>query len=271
MKTIFLIGCGKMGKALVKGWLKSNLIKKIIIIEPNNQDINDLKTDKIELIFYKSIKEISKFNIIDVLILAVKPQNIDNVLLELKPLSDRIKLIISIIAGIKINKYEKYLGKNIPIIRAMPNTPASVGEGITAIVGNKICNNNFFEYSQSILSGIGEVITLKKEFQIDAVTAVSGSGPAYFFYFVEALINAGTKLGLENELAYRLGISTFIGSGILAKNLSENLIELRKSVTSPGGTTEAGLKKLKENDKLFKLLEETVKSAHKRSLEIGKE
>ena len=269
MKTIFLLGCGKMGRALVKGWLKSNEINKIIIIEPVEQDFSDLKDDKTKIVIYKSIKHLASYNIIDVLVLAVKPQKIENILLELKPLSKKFKLIISIIAGIKIDKYEKYLGKSIPIIRAMPNTPASEGEGITAIVKNKICNQESFEYSRLILKSIGEVVSLNTEFQIDAVTAVSGSGPAYFFYFVEALINAAKKLGLEDELAYKLAISTFIGSGILAKNLNQSLVELRKSVTSPGGTTEAGIKKLIENDNLFKILENAVQSAHQRSIEIG--
>ena len=269
MKTIFLIGFGKMGRALVKGWLKSNEIKNIIIIEPVKQDFSDLKNYKTKIVIYKNIKHLASYNIIDVLVLAVKPQKIENILLELNPLSKKIKLIISIIAGIKINKYEKYLGKSVPIIRAMPNTPASEGEGITAIVKNTICNEVSFEYSREILSSLGEVVTLNKEFQIDAVTAVSGSGPAYFFYFVEALINAATKLGLEDELAYKLALSTFIGSGILAKNLNQNLVELRQSVTSPGGTTEAGMKKLIENDNLFKILEDAVQSAHHRSIEIG--
>ena len=270
MNSLCLIGCGKMGSSLLKGWIKSKISTKIIIVEPKPLDLNEFCSSEIDLIFLKKIDQLIGFEDLNVVVFAVKPQIIEKVLSEFKPFVDKFNLIISIIAGKTINYFERKLGKNIQFIRAMPNTPAEVGEGITAMVKNKKCKFINLKLSRHLLEDLGEVIEVNDEKFMDVVTAISGSGPAYFYYLVEVLVATGIKLGLEKNLAYKLASTTFIGSGILAKKSNQTYTELRRSVTSPGGTTEAGLNVLIKNEKFHKLIEKTIKSAKAKSKELGK-
>jgi pyrroline-5-carboxylate reductase len=181
-------------------------------------------------------------------------------------------LVISVAAGTPIKHFEAVLGADTPIVRAMPNTPAAVAQGITAIVGNKATTATQLNAAQALLEAVGTVVRLKSENQIDAVTGVSGSGPAYVFHLIECLAAAGEAQGLAPELAMQLAKATVAGAGALAIASSETPSQLRVNVTSPNGTTQAGLDELMDSDRgLPPLIRRTVAAATNRSKELARD
>ncbi|MDA1237978.1 MAG: pyrroline-5-carboxylate reductase [Proteobacteria bacterium] len=261
-RGILLIGCGKMGSALLGGWLNQGLeADDITVIEPNPSKW--LVSQKINL--NKIIPEKPS-----IVIIAVKPQLMSKAVPNLKTLGNSDTLFISIAAGTSISYFEKTLGDKTPIIRVMPNTPAAIGKGITAVVGNKYANNHYMEQADLLLSAVGKTVRLESESQIDTVTAVSGSGPAYVFHLIEALAAAGVTNGLSPELSMVLAKATVVGAGYLAEASDESPENLRINVTSPGGTTQAALAILMDNKNgFFDLLERAVFAASQRSKELG--
>jgi pyrroline-5-carboxylate reductase len=180
-------------------------------------------------------------------------------------------LFLSVAAGTPIRFYEEVLGAQTPVIRAMPNTPAAIGRGITAICGNARASEAHMALAEALLSAVGEVVRLAGEHQMDAVTAVSGSGPAYVFLLIEALAAAGEAEGLPADLALRLAKATVAGAGALAEAAGESPAQLRVNVTSPGGTTAAALKVLMDEARgLPALLREAVHAAAERGRELGR-
>ena len=180
-------------------------------------------------------------------------------------------LFLSIAAGTSIAAFEAVLGAGTPIVRAMPNTPAAVGHGITALYGNHQSNQQHMQLAETLLSAIGQTVRLDAESEMDAVTAVSGSGPAYVFHLIETLAAAGEAEGLPAELAMKLALVTVAGAGDLAENASESVTELRVNVTSPGGTTEAALKVLMDTETGFPaLMKRAVRAAAARGRELGR-
>jgi pyrroline-5-carboxylate reductase len=206
-----------------------------------------------------------------VVLIAVKPQMMDEVLPQLRALAGGDTLFLSIAAGTPIARFEDALGEGAVVIRAMPNTPAAVGRGITAIVGNAHATEDQMALAGRLLGAVGDVVRLDNEGQMDAVTGLSGSGPAYVFHMVEALAVAGEAQGLPPELATKLARATVAGAGALLDGSEETAEQLRVNVTSPNGTTQAGLEILmSEEDGLPVLMCRTVAAAADRSRELRK-
>ena len=269
---ILLIGCGKMGSSLLEGIVKSdNFDGMVDVIEPVIQDSfkEDFKESKVN--FYSDIRENKDAINYDLIIIATKPNIYEEIFNGLKNnliINDET-LIVSILAGIRISKIEEIVG-SIPIIRAMPNIAASVLEGMTALIGNKKITHEDILNADLIFELIGEKMWLKNEAQMDSFTAISGSGPAYFFFFTECLKNIAFEEGFTEDEANKISQQIIIGSGKLVKDSGIDPKELRENVTSPNGTTEAGLKVLADNKTgLLDKLKQAIMEAKNRSIEIS--
>ena len=206
-----------------------------------------------------------------VALVAVKPQMMGEALPAMASLGGGRTFVISIAAGTPLKAFEAAFGAGTPVVRAMPNTPAAIGQGITAIVGNAQASEAQMALAESLLSAVGDVVRLEGEGQMDAVTAVSGSGPAYVFHLIETLAAAGEAEGLSPDLALRLARATVAGAGALAQQTGTDPAQLRRDVTSPNGTTQAGLGVLMdEQGGLGSLIRRTVRAAAARSEELGR-
>ncbi|MBA3908316.1 MAG: pyrroline-5-carboxylate reductase [Rhodobacter sp.] len=260
---LVLLGCGKMGTALLTGWLAAGLpVDSVWVIEPNPTDW--LIQTGVRL--NEGLPEAPA-----VALLAVKPQMMGKALPALQALGNGTTLFVSIAAGTTIATFEGVLGAETPIIRTMPNTPAMVGRGITAICGNAHVSAEDFALARELMAAVGEVVELDGEHQIDAVTAVSGSGPAYVFHLIETMAAAGEAEGLPADVAMQLARATVCGAGELAYRSSETAAQLRINVTSPGGTTAAAMAVLMDPETGFPaLLKRAVKAAAVRGRELGK-
>jgi len=240
--TIGFIGAGNMAEALIKGVIKANLYK------PKNILVNDIRSDRLELLTRQhrvqaSVNSAALAAQVDVLVLSVKPQNMAEALQAIEGHVKHSTLVISIAAGIKIAKIAAVLG-DIPIVRVMPNTPALISEGASALFANSRARPMMHK-AISLFSAVGKTVIVDNEDLIDAVTAISGSGPAYFFTLMEEMIKTAHDMGLPAEIAKILVLQTAKGAAILAiegDKRRESPGELRRKVTSPGGTTEAALK-----------------------------
>jgi len=262
-RGIVLLGCGKMGSALLAGWLRGRLPAHAAhVIEPSPSEW--LQGTGVNLNGALPSDPA-------VVLVAVKPQMMGGALPVLARLGGGRTLFVSVAAGTRIAAFEAVLGEATPIVRAMPNTPAAVGRGITAIIGNAHVTAGDLDTAEGLLSAVGEVVRLDDEGQIDAVTGLSGSGPAYVFHLIEAMAAAGVAEGLSPELSMRLARATVSGAGELAHQSDESAAQLRINVTSPGGTTAAGLAVLMDADAGFPdLLRRAVHAATERGRELGK-
>jgi len=205
-----------------------------------------------------------------VVVVAVKPQVMAEALPVLAPLGGGGTLFASVAAGTPVGFYEQVLGAGTPVIRAMPNTPAAIGRGITALVGNGVADAHDLDLAEGLMAAVGQTVRLESEAQMDAVTGVSGSGPAYVFHLIEALAAAGEAEGLAPDLAMRLAKATVAGAGALAEEATESPAQLRVNVTSPGGTTQAALAVLMDQETGFPaLLKRAVAAAAARSRELA--
>lgn len=260
---LVLLGCGKMGTALLTGWLAAGVPPgSVWVIEPNPTDW--LKAAGVHL--NQGLPPAPA-----VALLAVKPQMMGAALPELQALGNGTTLFVSIAAGTTIASFEAVLGDRTPIVRTMPNTPAMVGRGITAICRNAHVSDAGFALARALMAAVGQVVELAGEHQIDAVTGVSGSGPAYVFHLIEAMAAAGEAEGLSPEVAVQLARATVCGAGELAYRSPETAAQLRINVTSPGGTTAAALAVLMDEATGFPpLLKRAVKAAADRGRELGK-
>lgn len=265
-KPLLLIGCGKMGGAMLQGWLKAGLSgSAVMIVDPFLTDVAEIEDGCIA----ESISDLPQGLNPGFVVLAVKPQMMDQAVADLKSLNCQDTLFLSIAAGKTIGYFEQRLGQNAAIIRAMPNTPAAIGRGITVGCANKNVGETQKAVCHVLLTAAGAVEWVSEEGLIDAVTAVSGSGPAYVFHLVEALAGAGEAIGLEPDLAKKLAMHTICGAGALLEQSDQDATALRINVTSPRGTTEAALNVLMAEDGLGKLMTRAVRAAHKRSKELA--
>jgi pyrroline-5-carboxylate reductase len=265
-RGLVLLGCGKMGSAMLAGWLKGGLsADAVTILDPHPSDwVKGLVAQGLHL--NTNLPENPA-----VAIIAVKPQMMGDALPALQALGNGRTIFLSIAAGTSIATFEAAFGAQTPIIRAMPNTPAAVAHGITALVGNAEARAADLDLADTLLQAIGETVRLETEAQIDAVTAVSGSGPAYVFHLIETLAAAGEAEGLPRALARRLALVTVAGAGDLAEQSGEDPAQLRVNVTSPGGTTAAALAVLMDAETGFPpLLKKAVAAAAARGRELGK-
>ena len=260
-RGLVMLGCGKMGSAMLAGWLDRGLDPASVhVIDPYPSDwlraqgvvINGVMPDHPA-----------------VLMIAVKPQMMQEALPQVARFGGGGTLILSVAAGTPIAAYEAAFGAATRVIRAMPNTPAAVGKGISAIIGNATTTAADLDMAEGLLSAIGQVVRLSDEDQIDAVTGLSGSGPAYIFYMIDALAAAGVAQGLPPEMAMQLAKATVAGAGALAEQVTETPEQLRINVTSPNGTTQAGLGVLMDHaNGLMPLITATVAAATDRSREL---
>ena len=258
-RGLVLLGCGRMGSAMLRGWLAGGLPAGAVhAIDPSPSDwLRGLGL----------APEPPEGPAVAVV--AVKPQMMGEALPVLRPFGSGRTLILSVAAGTPIAALEAGLGDGTPVVRAMPNTPAAIGRGIAALVGNGAAGEGGLAMAEALLSAVGGTVRLDDEAQIDAVTALSGSGPAYVFHMIEALTAAGMAEGLPEDLATRLATATVAGAGALAEGSDRSAADLRVDVTSPKGTTEAALAVLMDaQDGLPPLIRRAVAAAAARSREL---
>jgi pyrroline-5-carboxylate reductase len=268
--TLLLAGAGNMGSALLAGWLQEGLAPaQIIVQDPGPPPRASELLAKHGLVARAAITSLSEPPA--VIVTAVKPQVMDEVLPRLAKLAGKATVVLSIAAGRTIAGFEKHLPKGTAVVRSMPNTPAAIGRGITVGVPNAHVTPAQRAACDALLRAVGEVAWVDDEGLIDAVTAVSGSGPAYVFYLVECLADAAVKAGLAPALAQQLARATVAGSGELLRRSDLGADVLRQNVTSPGGTSYAALQVLMaEKGGLPDLMREAVAAATRRSRELAK-
>lgn len=263
-KGLVLLGCGKMGSAMLQGWLEGGLpASSVHVIDPHPSDW--LKSTGVNI---NAALPASPA----IVLIAVKPQMMGEALPALQDMGSGETLFVSVAAGTPLAKFEEVFGPAAPVIRAMPNTPAAIAQGITAIIGNSLVTEAHLAGAEALLSAVGAVVRLETEAQIDAVTGVSGSGPAYVFHLIECMAAAGEAEGLAPDLAMQLAKTTVAGAGALAMKTDEPPAQLRTNVTSPNGTTQAGLEVLMNvQSGLPPLIRATVKAATDRSKELARD
>ena len=261
---IGIIGGGNMGKAIIKGLQAAKQSPSISAWDALS-DGRKLLKEELQVPVPQDNRELVLNS--DIIILAVKPQVIDPVMAEIADSLTAEKLLISIAAGVPCKRLEKPLQAPVPTVRIMPNTPALINRGISAIAAGSHTEERHLEITRTIFACLGETI-LVPESAMDMVTAVSGSGPAYVFLVIEALLDAAVGLGLARDLARKLVVETVLGSTELLKASGKHPMELKDMVTSPGGTTIAGLAELERNG-LRHAFNEALKSACRRSQELG--
>ncbi|WP_417587911.1 pyrroline-5-carboxylate reductase [Pararhodobacter oceanensis] len=259
---LVLLGCGKMGSALLEGWLKNGVAPaSVYVLDPMPSDW--LKSTGVKI--NQGMPEAPAMAL-----LAVKPQMMGQALPALQALGGGGTVFVSVAAGTSLATIEGALGAGTPVVRAMPNTPAAVGRGITALIGNAHVPAAALELARVLMGAVGQTVMLEDEAQMDAVTAVSGSGPAYVFHLIETLAAAGEAQGLSEDLALQLARATVAGAGALAEGADESPGQLRVNVTSPNGTTAAALAVLMDEESGFPaLLSRAVQAAADRSRELG--
>ena len=263
-EEITFVGFGNMGSAIVGGILKENIFTKINIIE---SDTSKFKLKEKRLNFIEKIN--SEINSSKFIFLCVKPQSFDDLSKIIKNFLSEDQILISIMAGIKISNIQDYT-EHEKVVRIMPNTPAQVSRGISVWKSSDNISNNDKITVEKILNSFGKCIEVESENIIDICTALSGSGPGFIYKFLESMISAGEKSGLDKEMSRILAIETLIGSSELLRITNESPKKLREAVTSPGGTTEAGLNFMKNND-FEEIIFGTIKAAIDKSIELSKE
>ena len=268
-QTICFIGGGNMARSLIGGLIDDGVKPQFITVAEPDASRREEFTSKFGVMaLADNVAAVSES---DLVIFAVKPQVMKTAVLPLaKGLSEKKPLLISIAAGIPNSSLESWVGDDLSMIRAMPNTPALINAGITALFANSRVLPEQRDQAESIMCAVGKVVWVKDETLIDTVTAVSGSGPAYFFYFMEALEQAAIDEGLDGKTARLLTLETALGAARLAIETTKSPLELRGQVTSPGGTTEAAIQIL-EHAGMSQILKLAVTAARKRSADLAAE
>ncbi|MEQ8269084.1 MAG: pyrroline-5-carboxylate reductase [Parvibaculum sp.] len=269
-RPLVLVGAGKMGGALLSGWLDKGLsAAQVFVRDPAPAPDIARLAEAGGIALNAAVRDIAAARPAVVLV-AIKPQAMGDVLPELALLVHPETLFISIAAGTSLHRLKELLGAEVHAVRAMPNTPSAIGRGITVACANERVTVAQREIAQRLLAAVGNVDWVESEVQIDAVTAISGSGPAYVFYMVECLAAAAEALGLDPVLAMKLARETVSGSGEMLYRSSEPVSALRANVTSPGGTTAAALDVLMGEGGLSPLMRRAALAARDRARELGK-
>ena len=256
-----IVGTGIIGEALIEVLLRSGLTRESLFIAEKRQERRD------EIINKYGVSEIKDYSSLDAVLFAVKPQDFMATLETISSSLSNSPLIVSFAAGIKIKSIEEKLGKGSRVIRVMPNTPMVMGRGMSAMSLGSAAFSDDQEWVRGFLSKAGEVIVVDESLQ-DAVTATSGSGPAYFFAFTEAVVGAARRLGISQEDAVTLASQTLIGAALMVEKSGKELKTLRENVTSPNGTTAAALKSFADSG-LEEIVYKAMKAAHDRSIELS--
>ena len=271
MKNVLLFGYGKMGSSIARGWIIKKLNFNVFIIEKQPSLIKIANNDGFKA--YENIERLrknQKSKIFDFIFLAVKPQQMEETVKNFFNFNLHKSVFVSIAAGLSFSWFRNNINKEVKIVRAMPNLPASIGFGVTGYCKSKNLSEVEDKDVYALLSAFSKVIYLNNESLIDNVTAISGSGPGYIFYLVEVLSQIGVDQGLSMKDAKTLARETLIGSARLVETSNDDPKTLKENVTSPGGTTEAGLLVLESKiNGLYPLLKSTINSAVKRAKELN--
>ncbi len=263
---IAFLGAGNMAEALVAGIVKAKLS------EPEFVLATDITPARLEILkdryqIQVGVKNLDAVLWADIIVLCVKPQVMNDVLTEIQSSLSEKQLVISVAAGVSINRMQDKIGQTIPLVRAMPNTPAVIQEGVTALAGCSGLSLEQLSVAQTLFESVGRVVVVD-EALMDAVTGLSGSGPAYVYLAIEALIDGGVRVGLPRNIAHVLAVQTVLGAAKMVRETNEHPAVLKDRVTSPGGTTIAGLQRLEEGG-LRATLIDAVEAATNRSRELG--
>lgn len=264
MDGLAILGGGKIGEALLSGLLRGQRSADDIVVSEKHPDRAAYLAATHGV---RTVGVAEALRVAHTVLLSVKPQDIDALLAEMRPSIDG-HVVVSVAAGITTARIEATLGPSVPVVRCMPNTPALVDEAMTAISAGAHASDEHLALAESLLAAVGKVVRVP-ESQLDAVTALSGSGPAYFFYLVEAMIDAGILLGLPRTLAADLIVQTAVGSAVMLRDSGEHPVQLREAVTSPGGTTIAAIRELEIHGVRAAMLA-AIEAAHDRSVELGR-
>lgn len=265
-RRIILIGAGRMGGALLKGWIASG-IGPIEIVEPHPSPALGKLVKAVGLVLHKELASAPPRA--RACVVALKPQLLKSEAGKFRGIAEAGALMVSIAAGTSLKTMTGAWGRKARIVRAMPNTPGAIGRGISALYASAQATPADRKLAESLLAALGETVWVAREALIDSVTAVSGSGPAYVFHLVEALAEAGKAEGLPPEIAEKLARATVAGAGALLDTDPRPTADLRRDVTSPGGTTEAALRVLMTEDGLKTLIARAVAAANRRAKELG--
>jgi pyrroline-5-carboxylate reductase len=265
--TLALVGCGQMGSAMLRGWLARGAAERFLVVEPMGTP--PALADAAAVAWHRTPENLPPNTNPEAIVFAVKPQIIEAVLPAYRRFARPQTLFLSIAAGTTIGRLTRHLGDAAAIVRCMPNTPAAIGRAITVACANPRVSESQRRLCTALLAAIGDSAWVADEALMDAVTAVSGSGPAYVFLLIEALAAAGEKAGLPADLAMLLARRTVAGAGELALQSSVTPARLRENVTSPGGTTQAALDVLMAEEGLPDLIDRAVAAAARRSRELA--
>ena len=259
-----IIGGGKIGEALLSGLVRRSGSEGIVVCERSPERAAQL-AERYGVPVLGLAEAAARAR---VLLLAVKPQDIGTLLGLLADAVDAGHLVVSVAAGVPTSTIEAALPEGVPVVRVMPNTPALVDEGMSVLSAGAHADEGHLDEAEALLAAVGRVRRVP-EAQQDAVTALSGSGPAYFFYLVEAMVDAGILLGLPRDLAADLIVQTALGSAVMLRDSGEHPVQLREAVTSPGGTTIAAIRELERHSVRAALIA-AIEAAHARSVELGR-
>ncbi|WML40460.1 pyrroline-5-carboxylate reductase [Neobacillus sp. OS1-2] len=246
MKKIAIVGAGSMAEALISGILEKGLIDRNSIWVTNNSNVKRLESLNERYGICSTYDLDTLFDNADVVMLAMKPKDADTAITTIRHHLTKQMLVVSVLAGVSMTTIESLAENSLSIARAMPNTSAAVGKSATAIAINSRVSEKQLETTKQLFATVGLAKFVEEE-QLDAVTGLSGSGPAYIYYLIEAMENSAAEIGLEKEMAQELIVQTLIGAAEMVKHSSKSPEQLRREVTSPGGTTEAGVKVLEEH------------------------
>jgi pyrroline-5-carboxylate reductase len=264
VQTLAILGAGKLGEALLSGLLRAGRPVGDVVVTERSPERSDYLKERYGV---SSVTVAEAVAHAEMLIIAVKPQDIGGLLAELAGQVTGEHLVVSVAAGIPTAYIERILGAAVPVVRVMPNTPALVDEAMSAISAGAHAQERHLAAAEAILKPVGKVLRLP-EYQQDAVTALSGSGPAYFFFLVEAMIDAGILLGLPRAVAADLIVQTALGAATMLRDSGEHPVQLREAVTSPGGTTIMAIRELERHGVRAALIA-AIEAARDRSKELG--
>lgn len=268
-EKISFIGCGNMSSAIVKGLINQGLSPLQIMV--SNRSEGKLNEIKPITNIHTTTNNIKAVNFSNVIILAVKPQVLPQICLQLKDTDLSKKLIISIIAGATTSTIANGLNQKLAIVRAMPNTPSMISEGATGLFGNEQCNQNQLDTTSKIFESVGKIAWVKKESLINTITAISGSSPAYFYLLMQAMLDQAILLGLDESDARKLISQSMLGTAKLAQcNASTPLDDLRQAVTSPGGTTFEAIQSFEQSD-FSGIVKKAVDAAYNKGVSLGEQ
>ena len=264
--VIGFIGAGNMAYALIKGLIDNGYGAENIKVSDLDETLLQARQEELGVHTYTDNNELA--NTCDVVVFAVKPQVMSTVCKGIKGSVNSNQLFISIAAGIRANDICRWLGGDFALVRTMPNTPALVQQGATGLFANRLVTEDHKTLVNSVLSSIGDCFWVAEEKLIDAITAISGSGPAYFFFMMQSMTQAGTALGLDEKTASELSIKTALGASVMAANSDDDLRQLRVNVTSPNGTTQAAIESFQDNN-FERVVVNATRAAYDRAHELS--